>query len=211
MKEKPKQSLENQLQMARPRRSEVKRVPLTPEEKAFLGEIMDKAVAAEKAGKLAEALGYYTDYKNELNKIKEEKEQIEKIKNTRQKFIEWLSSIFIEDTNIESWTDANVDFSKYPKIIVDSPIKIEHKKNCTEMPENLEIDGEFSLKGTSLGDLPNNLHVRGNLNLLDTDIVVLPDDIRVDCKVISNASKTKLRESVLKAINEGRVKGLEEQ
>ncbi len=70
-KEKPKQSLESQLKMARPRRHEVKRVPLTPEEKDFLGEIMDKAVAAEKAGKLQEALNLYTEYKNELLRIKE--------------------------------------------------------------------------------------------------------------------------------------------
>jgi len=76
MKEKP-QSLESQLKMARPKRAEVKRVPLTSEEKAFLGEIMDKAVAAEKAGKLKEALDLYTDYKNELLKIKKEKEEPE--------------------------------------------------------------------------------------------------------------------------------------
>ncbi len=69
------QSLESQLKMARPRKAEVKRVPLTPEEKEFLGEIIDKAVAAEKAGELKEALDLYTDYKDELLKIKKEKEQ----------------------------------------------------------------------------------------------------------------------------------------
>ena len=74
MKEKP-QSLESQLQMARPKRAEIKRVPLTPEEKEFLGKIMDKAVAAEKAGRLAEAISHYTDYKNEFLKIKEAKER----------------------------------------------------------------------------------------------------------------------------------------
>jgi len=63
--------------MARPKRSEIKRVPLTPEEKEFLGKIMDKAVAAEKAGKLKEALDLYTDYKNELLRIKEQKQEIE--------------------------------------------------------------------------------------------------------------------------------------
>jgi len=65
--------------MARPKRAEIKRVPLTPEEKKFLGEIMDKAVAAEKAGKLLEAINYYTDYKNELLKIKEVKERKKEI------------------------------------------------------------------------------------------------------------------------------------
>jgi len=80
MKEEPKQSLESQLKMARPRRHEVKRVPLTDEEKEFLGEIMDKAVAAEKAGKLQEAINFYTDYKNELVKIKEIKEIRERVK-----------------------------------------------------------------------------------------------------------------------------------
>ena len=74
MKEKQQQSLENQLQMARPKRAEIKRVPLTPEEKEFLGEIMKKAVAAEKAGELQEAINFYTDYKNELLKIKGKKE-----------------------------------------------------------------------------------------------------------------------------------------
>ncbi len=74
MSEQPK-SLESQLNMARPRRGEVKRVPLTPEEKEFLGEIMDKAVAAEKAGELAKALEYYQQYKDELLKVKEKKER----------------------------------------------------------------------------------------------------------------------------------------
>ena len=73
--EKPEQSLESQLQMARPRRGEIMRVSLKPEEKEFLGEIMDKAVAAEKAGKLAEAINFYTQYKDELIKIKEKKNQ----------------------------------------------------------------------------------------------------------------------------------------
>jgi len=74
MQEKEPQSLESQLKMARPKRAEAKRVPLTDEEKEFLGEIMDKAVAAEKAGDLQEALDLYTDYKNELLKIKRKKE-----------------------------------------------------------------------------------------------------------------------------------------
>jgi len=46
MPEQP-QSLESQLKMAKPKRAEIKRVPLTDEEKEFLGNIMDKAVAAE--------------------------------------------------------------------------------------------------------------------------------------------------------------------
>jgi hypothetical protein len=80
MKEQPKQSLENQLKMARPQRAEVKRVPLTPEEKEFLGKIMDKAVAAEKAGDLAKAIEFYQEYRDELLKIKEIKEIKERVK-----------------------------------------------------------------------------------------------------------------------------------
>jgi len=83
MSEQPK-SLESQLNMARPRRAEVKRVPLTTEEKEMLGEIMDKAVAAEKAGELQDALNFYTDYKNELFKIKERKSEEEKEENIKK-------------------------------------------------------------------------------------------------------------------------------
>ncbi len=74
MPEKPDQSLESQLKMARPQRAEVKRVPLTPDEDKFLFLILNKAIAAEKAGDLAKAIGFYTDYKNELLKIKGKKE-----------------------------------------------------------------------------------------------------------------------------------------
>ncbi len=91
MPEKPK-SLESQLQMARPRRSEVKRVPLTVEEKEFLGEIMDKAVAAEKAGDLEKALGFYSDYKNELLKIKGKKEG-EKIFELKEQYEDQIETL----------------------------------------------------------------------------------------------------------------------
>jgi len=82
--QKEQQSIESQLQMARPRRHEIKRIPLTSEEKEFLGKIMDKAVAAEKAGDLKEALDLYTDYKNELLKIKEIKEIRERVKESEK-------------------------------------------------------------------------------------------------------------------------------
>jgi hypothetical protein len=99
MKEQPEKSLESQLQMARPRRSEVKRVPLTDEEKEFLGEIMDKAVAAEKAGELAEALGYYTDYRDELLKIKKKLERKKEIeKNLKKQYQEQIDTL--TETNL---------------------------------------------------------------------------------------------------------------
>jgi len=98
MKKETPQFLESQLKMARPKRAEVKRVPLTVEEKEFLGKIMDKAVAAEKAGKLAEAIERYTEYKEELLKIKEKgkERKVEKIwQDLIDKFLESIKEVFI--------------------------------------------------------------------------------------------------------------------
>ncbi len=108
MKSEKPQSLESQLQMARPRRSEVKRVPLTDEEKEFLGKIMDKAVAAEKAGKLKEALDFYTDYKNELMKIKDKIEKKRKRQESAEPAFNTEPIDLLEDTNQERIRKKNV-------------------------------------------------------------------------------------------------------
>jgi len=106
MSEQPK-SLESQLQMARPRRGEVERVPLTSEEKEFLGEIMDKAVAAEKAGELQEALNFYTDYKNKLMKIKEKRERRRKRQESTEPVFNTELINLQEDTNQELLRNKN--------------------------------------------------------------------------------------------------------
>ncbi len=72
MKKEHPQSLEHELEFARRRSKDIERVELTPDEDKRLFLILNKAIAAEKAGDLAKALGYYTDYKNELLKIKEQ-------------------------------------------------------------------------------------------------------------------------------------------
>ncbi len=220
MKEKPKQSLENQLQMARPKRAEVKRVPLTPEEKEFLGEIMDKAVAAEKAGKLQEALDLYTDYKNELLKIKEEKEKFDKIKE--EPGIKSLIAMGLDRKFIEE----NFDLTKLPEIkskgdLLFSGMKIKEFPNIT-VNGNLDlgsstinkwdsgglmINGDFILSAVDTKSLPDGIFVVGNVYLQNSTIQDLPDEFHVDRDIyVKNCNaKVKQKAQVLKVT--GRIKG----
>jgi len=77
MKKEHAQSLEHELELARRRSKDIERVELTPDEDKRLFLILNKAINAEKAGDLAKALEFYTDYKNELLRIKEQKEGTE--------------------------------------------------------------------------------------------------------------------------------------
>ena len=140
MKSEKPQSLESQLKMARPRRAEVKRVPLTPEEKEFLGEIMDKAVAAEKAGDLARAIGFYTDYKNELLKIKDKKEKLIELKEQYEDQIETLKKIGL----IEQLPNGEMGFYD----INDKPRRI---PTYEEILERVEAKKEFVEKKKEQG------------------------------------------------------------
>jgi len=155
MREKP-QSLESQLQMARLKRAEIKRVPLTPEEKEFLGKIMDKAVAAEKAGKLQEALDLYTDYKNELLKIKEKRKEESK-EWTEKDIIHWAKrNLGLSTQRAERYVKANF-------ILDDLPI--------------VRTRSDLTYNNTSLEDLPNDLHVSGNLVLTNSTIKKMPHNL----------------------------------
>ncbi len=180
MREKQEQSLESQLKMARPRRYEVKRVPLTPEEKEFLGEIMDKAVAAEKAGELQEALNLYTDYKNELLKIKETKEKEkrskEEIKKIQKELIEWAGSF---NTEPEKWINKNFDLKNMPDIICYADIDLDNTQ-ANHLPDNLIVHGLLSIQNTPILKLPHNLCVEGDFNISNTKLTDLPDDLIVN-------------------------------
>ncbi len=185
MQENPDQSFENQLKMARPRRSEVKRVPLTPEEKELLGEIMDKAVAAEKAGDLQQALHFYTDYKNELIKIKEKKEEKKEKKSlgkewTRDDVIEWAEDNIVKQRpeDAPDWVDQNFEFDELPKIKKKSDL-ILGKGNLETLPNNLDVEGSLTLIETTIKKMPEVLTVGNHLTLRGSKIDVLPTKLCV--------------------------------
>ncbi len=148
---KAEQSLESQLKMARSRRSEVKRVPLTPEEKEFIGKIMDKAVAAEKAGKLKEALDLYTDYKNELMKIndklqEERKKEINRIKEKKhEEIIDNIKTLYkremILDYLIRRYTMAKA------KAKADDPQHWQEEINFVVNQKELVLDSMAEIGG----------------------------------------------------------------
>ncbi len=176
MQNTPEQSLESQLQMARPKRAEIKRVPLTPEEKAFLGEIMDKAVAAEKAGELAKAIEYYQEYKDELLKIKEKVEQTWGYAD-----LEAWADEFIEGNPMEwifQWLDPTCMDDDSNEIRTKDNFKLEDS-NATELPNNFKVAGSCTLRNTRIKSLPENFHVGANLLIPGYDIenMHIPDSI----------------------------------
>jgi len=212
------QSSESQLQMARPKRAEVRRVPLTPEEKEFLGKIMDKAVAAEKAGELAKALEHYQEYKNELLKIKESKEsetmsKQEIIAKARKRLIEWVQTNLTNISFAEDWVNSVVEFDEdFPgKIVINTSLIIGNEDNLKYLPDNLYIIGDLSLKDSKkISQLPEHLHVAGNLDLRGSNIVSLPRFNTVNGKVYVSRNNSVLVKSVQEAITEGRVQGIKE-
>jgi len=222
--QKEQQSIESQLQMARPKRAEVKRVPLTDEEKAFLGEIMDKAVAAERAGKLAEAIEYYQEYKDELLKIKEDNE----IEWTRERLLRWAKDIGKDEDFIEH----NFDLTKLPKLETKSDLILDFavidkfpaamKVNGTLIMNSatvkkwigtgLSIKGNFYMFGAKISYLPENTIVGalgGNLDIRESSIKDLPDDIYIYGNIlISNAKhEKKLAKKAIKLKNKGQIEG----
>ncbi len=189
--EKAAQSLEFQLKMARPRRAEVKRVPLTPEEKEFLGKIMDKAVAAEKAGKLQEAFDLYTDYKNELLKIKEikEKEERGKIQWTKEMLVKWAEDIGKDETLVEKI----FDLTKLPKLETKTSTNLgflEIKFSMDECPANMTVNGNLDLTRAEVASwIGSGLIVKGNCDCSKTKIKTLPENIRIEGDLILKDSK----------------------
>ncbi len=234
MKEKP-HSLENQLKMARPRRGEVKRVPLTPEEKEFLGEIMDKAVAAEKAGKLQRALNLYTDYKNELLKIKEKKEKKEERIGkewNKDDVIEWAErDVFdLKPEEASNWVDENIEFDELPAIKTKSDLDLAGNYTYETLPNNLYVQGEFALdwvtinkmpkilvvesnlllNGAIINEMPAGLRVGGNLHLGGTEIKnkKIPENIFVKGNVyIMTNEDEQIKEQLYKLEEQGKIKG----
>ncbi len=219
-KEQP-QSLESQLQMARPRRSDVKRVPLTAEEKEFLGKIMDKAVAAEKAGELAEALGFYTEYKNELLKIKEKEKEIVW---TREKLEEWIAAIGFTE---ENFVEIVFDLSKLPALETKQMLNLTGKI-IDEFPANmlvsnslilkntvvkkwkgsgLRVFGTLNMNGAIMDSLPENTRIDGDLILNNSSIKDLPDDLYVGNDLIIEGCTKKLVEKAERLKEEGKIKG----
>ncbi len=230
MKTEEPQSLESQLKMVRPRRAEVKRVPLTPEEKDFLGEIMDKAVAAEKAGELQEALNFYTDYKNELLKIKEKKveKEIKDVKVARAHLISWAIQIYSWEENAANYVDAAFILDELPVIKTKSDLNLRSMK-LSFLPNNLRINGNLSLVNSTVEKMPANLHVtqtctfvnanidclpnslrvEGSLSLSGTSIKnkKIPDDIYVGGRVYIKEHETEMIKELVKRKKEGKIKG----
>ncbi len=171
-KEQP-QSLESQLKMARPKRAEVKRVPLTPEEKEFLGKIMDKAVAAEKAGELQEALDLYTDYKNELLKIKERKEEEEK-EWTEQDLIHWaIRNLGLSTQRAERYVEANFVLDELPIIQTKGNMTF-NNMILEDLPNVLHVNGSFVSTNCTIKKMPNALYTNENCILRFVKINQLP-------------------------------------
>jgi len=230
--EQIKQSLESQLQMARPRRAEVKRVPLTGEEKEFLGEIMDKAVAAEKAGKLQEALDLYTDYKNELLRIKEKKEQeiTEHIFWTKEKLVKWVEDVFKtpeEGLTFEEMAHRIFDMEKLPKLETTGDLNLpglEIKEFPADMTifgrldldssvvkkwigSDLDINGDVLMNESQVETLPANMHVDGSLYLADSSIKDLPDNLYVEFDIWVKDCDLNVIKKAKKLKKEGKIKG----
>jgi len=179
--EQIKQSLESQLQMARPKRAEIKRVPLTPEEKEFLGKIMDKAVAAEKAGRLAEAIGHYTDYKNELLKIKEKKadKEIKDVKVARAHLISWAQPMFSWEETAANYVDATFVLDELPAIKTKSDLSL-NNLNLDYIPNNLHVNGILSLTNSTVEKMPAVLYTEKHCNLTSANIDFLPNTLIVE-------------------------------
>ncbi len=231
MPEQP-QSLESQLKMAKPKRAEIKRVPLTDEEKEFLGNIMDKAVAAEKAGKLQEALDLYTDYKNELLKIKEEKDK--KIKEDEKKIWtlgrleEWVEKVYeFPDFSISEYTAQTFDLTKFPRLETIGYLRLRGKV-IDEFPPNLTVNGHLLLndaevkkwngpgltvkgscdmKNAKLSHIPENTHVTGSFDIARSAIENLPDNIYVGHNFWVGGCSDKVKEKAQKLAKEGKIKG----
>ncbi len=222
-------SLESQLKMARPRRHEVKRVPLTDEEKEFLGEIMDKAVAAEKAGELQQALHFYTDYKNELLMIKERR----KIEWTREKLENWVEknvNLPDKDIDIKKMTADIFDLSKLPKLETKEslPHQLFKNKKIEKFPANITVNGDFMLfdveinewvgsglivngrmwlKNAKIEDLPNNTEIERDLRLISSSISDLPDDLRIKHDIWITNCSNKLVKKAQELREKGMIKG----
>ncbi len=205
MPEQIKQSLESQLQMARPRCHEVKRVPLTPEEKEFLGEIMDKAVAAEKAGELKKALDLYTDYKNELLKIKK-KLSFDKDKWDEETVLNWVKEE-IDASDPRKWMDK-IYLRELPVISINQiTFDLSNIKSVKHLPNNLIVRGTLNLRGTSIEKLPNALTVHEDLYLQNTPITTLPDNIYIHGKVYISKENKKLLAAAKEAQKRGDING----
>jgi len=200
-KETP-QSLEAQLKMARPKRSEVKRVPLTSEEKEFLGEIMEKAVAAEKAGKLQEALDYYIDYKNELLKIKENKEKEEKeedveIEWTEEKLVKWVGKVLGGLPIVwRQRTEEMFDLSELPNLITNESLTL-NDEVIDEFP-TMWVNGNLLLARSAIKKwLGKGLNVNGELNLVNSKISYLPENTYAQRLLLQGSKIKDLPESLL--------------
>jgi len=213
-KEQP-QSLENQLKMARPKRAEVKRVPLTPEEKDFLGKIMDQAVAAEKTGKLQEALNLYTDYKNELLRIKDKKEQEKKKKsdegfdlNLPEEVLDWVhNEVGFSGQAAVNWIEKKFDRSApLPHLKIKGDLRINPAVyDIKRLPNHLIVDGTLIIERNDFKYLPRNLVVNKDLHLVNANIKELPDDLKVVMNIFIKKTDTDLLDQAKKLEKKGQI------
>jgi len=204
--------------MARSRRKEVKRVELTPDEDKALFLILNKAIAAERAGDLAKALEHYTEYKEELLKIKRKKRREKKKKEKekeelpegvwdREMLIQWVTDE-IKVAEPRKWVKQKFDFSEFPKLKIKKGLDLSKYPDVTQLPPNLkEIEKHAYLVGTKIERLPDGLVIGGHLTITDLPIKDLPDDLVVEGQVrYSKKAPETLKAKVEELISKGQVK-----
>ncbi len=221
--EQIEQSLESQLEMARRGRKEVKRVELTPDEDKFLFLILNKAIAAEKAGDLAKALEHYTKYKEELLEIKRKGEIRKKRRERRAErrgtvvaekkkadwtpLIDWAEEIGI--VNPKKWVKSNFVSSRLPEFVTRKSILIKPKdrsKKIVLLP-NLKVTKNAQFTNLQIHELPEGLEVGNNLDIINCPLAELPDDLIVEGNIFISGNNNELIEAAKELKKKGQIKG----
>jgi len=65
------------------------------------------------------------------------------------------------------------------KLVYDSDLYLEGRKDITELPDNLRVLGYLDLHNSGITKLPKGLEVEGFLDISGTDIEELPEDIKL--------------------------------
>ncbi len=184
MSEQP-QSLESQLKMARPRKTEVARIPLTPEEDKRLFRILNKAIEAEKKRELAKAIELYEQYKEELLQIKREKMPWD-----MERLIEWAKKD-AGIANAERWVTANFEYDEEGKLIAINDIDLTGKE-LKELPSGVSFIGDLRLTKAKVQKFPTEFSVDGNLYLDEARVKRLPPGLDVGNHLTLKKSQVEL-------------------
>ena len=74
------------------------------------------------------------------------------------------------------------------ELIVKGNIDLRNKKEKIKLPNNLTVDGQLLLSGSSIEELPSGLKVF-LLSISDTPIRRLPNDLKVEQNLIMNSTE----------------------